>query len=547
MKRGLVYLLAVGVLALGSTVLAAPQPLSSADLDQVVAGEATASLDNAVAVDGDGSANTAAGALAAELGTAVNGDENTLTYDPSNSAIAYADSHVINAGDNDYGTALAADNSQANYSYDPSDSAVNLGDCNTATNFYDNDDVANATDDAIAVGYAEDAATAAGTNNQAFEANGDIGIAVDGQAVGYAEDSAINIGDDNLAIEDSTDVTFATDDGVVIQESGNVALAQDNGTAFTNDGELALTDSGIAFANPSDTALAFGEKSIAIEDPTDVALASDSAIAINADVDALIATNCSATFESNDDVANTTGTGVAIATDDAVAVATNGAIANAYPSDFNLAIHGNAAQSTSDGQAVAGDDNFAIFQYVDDGIIATECATVNYTENEIENTTVDFGSAAVIGHNNDICAVYDDATITVQAMNPTIQNTEIEIAEFNEEGSALFGVVAKNAAVNASFNYDEQETEVDATIDDSFNVDTNAICISGQSDASSIALVNSLGDPQSGINMNVTSASASIPTVPAAAPPGVTAGISTATTELSQFSLNDSSTLTLSF
>lgn len=561
MKNGFVALLVMGALALCSLAFAAPQPLTNEDLSQVVAGEASATLDNAVAVDGVASSNTAAGALATDLGTAVNGDANTLTYDPSDSAIAYLDSQAINAGYNTYGTALAVDNSQASYSYDPSASAVNLGDDNVATNFYANGDVANATDNGIAVGYADDAATAMGTDNQAFEANDDVAVASNGVAVGYAEDSAQNIGFGNLAIEDAGDVTFATEDGVTIQEPDNVALAQDCGTAITNDGQLAITATGIAFADPDNTALAYGEGSVAIYDSLDVALASDDAKAVNT-YDALLVDNHSAAFESNGDVANTTGPAPAIASDGEVALATDGSIAIATPDDTNIALNGNAAQSTSDGQAVAGDCNAVIFQEAfniyeipgsqsiyeednGDAVAAMDNAQVNLTNNSLECSTVEYGSAAVIGNGNHVSAVDDDADITVNTLASGSFTTTQDGEDFNPP--AIFGVVAKNAEVTCSFNLDFEETEVTATITDSFNVETNAVSISGQEEASGIALVSSLGDPQSGLNMNVTSASATIPVSTTATAPALTTGISTATTTLTQSILNDTSTITITF
>ncbi len=77
MKKGLVGLLFALALVLSATAFAAPQPLTNDALDQVVAGEATASGPQAVAVDGDESANVAAGALADNAAQTVNGQDNT--------------------------------------------------------------------------------------------------------------------------------------------------------------------------------------------------------------------------------------------------------------------------------------------------------------------------------------------------------------------------------------------------------------------------------------------------------------------------------------
>lgn len=551
MKKGLVTLLATGALVLSTMAFAAPQPLTNADLDKVTAGTgvldwflggtaptvgaegflgtADASGANSVAVDGDGSANAGAGALADTAGVAVNGDTNSLTYDPSDSAIAYENSQAINAGDNGEGAAVAVENSQANYSDDPSDSAVNLGTGNVATNFADNGDVGNATDNAIALGDGYDGANALGQNNQAFEDNGDVAVASNGVAIGDAYDAATNIGDGNIAIEDPSDVTFAQGNGVAIEDPSDVALAQDNGTAIENDGELAMTESGIAFANPSDTALAYGAGSIALEDPDDVAVASENGIAVNADDDVLIADNGSQAFAYNDDVANTTGSGAAIATDGDVAYATDGAVAISDASDVNLAENGNAAQSTSDGQAVAGNNNQAIYQDAVNAIAATGNAQVNVTNNTISDTTIDDGSAAVIGDNNQVSSVYDDATIDVSALGN------------------ITGVIAKNATVTDSFNVKEVDIDVTVDITNSFNVTTNSLDVSGQNGVSAIAVVNALGNPDTGINLNVTSATSSSPTVQAPGVPAATIGTATATTTLTQLVINGSSDITITF
>lgn len=546
MKRGLVCLLAVGTLALFGSALAAPQPLTSADLAQVVAGEASASTDNAVAVDGDGSANSAVGALADLGAVALNGDSNTVTAEPDSSALAYGSSHAISAGDNSYGLALADANSTANFTDDPSETAINQGDCNTATNFYDNSDVANAIDNGMAVSDGDDGANALGENSQAFEANSEVAVASSGQAVGDANDAALNVGNNNLAIEDPGDVTAAAGKGVALYEPSSAAVAQDCGSAIHNDGEIAQTTSGIAFANPDDTALAFGDKSIATLDSGDVAIASDCGLAVQSELDAVIALDHTQAFEDNGEVANATGSAPAIAAEGDVAYAiTPSTVAIADSSDANVAIHGNAAQNTSDGQAVAGEGNNSIFQSVDKGIAAIDNAKVIATSNEVEDTTIDYGSAAVIGNCNDVCAVADDATITLDTEG--IPYTASTQQNDSKGGGDATGVVAKSADVCSSFNDDETETEVDATIECSFNVNSSAMCIDGQNAASGIALVNSLGDPESGINLNVTSASASIPTLSAASAPGATAGISSADTTLTQVTFNDSCTLTVTF
>ncbi len=549
MKRGFVSLVVGGALALCSLAFAAPQPLTTADLDQVVAGAAGALLDNAVAAGGENSANSAVGALAETGAAAVNGNENVLDYTPDDSAIAYDGSQSISAGNNGEGLALAVADSMANYSDDPTDSAVNLGTDNTAMNFASNDDVANASGEAIALGDVDDAATAVGAKSLAFEANDDVAVAECGTSIGDAEYSATNIGYGNIAIEGSSDVVFATDYGMAIEDASDVVLAQDCGLAVYNDGQAAITASGIAIANPDDTALAYGDGSIALEDPYDVAIADHASVAVTSGLDAMIADEHSQAFDENYNVANATGSGPAIASDGNIALATGESVAIAIPDNTNVAIHGNAAKSTSNGQAVAGDGNKSIYQDANtviwnpsstsengyssgNALAAMDHAVVDVSKNSLDYTTIDNGSAAIIGNENQVSTVFDDAEIYLYS-----DDDDIEVE----------GVFGKNVEICGSFNTDKTEIDVEATISESFNVESNTICISGQNAASGIALVNALGDPETAINLNVTSASATVPVVNASSAPALSAGISFADTQLTQASLNSSYALTITF
>jgi hypothetical protein len=165
-------------------------------------------------------------------------------------------------------------------------------------------------------------------------------------------------------------------------------------------------------------------------------------------------------------------------------------------------------------------------------LTATDAATVTVTENEIEDTTIENGSSAVIGDGNQVSTVYDDATVEVGT-----EGGELE----------LTGVVAKYATVSDSFNVKSVEIDVTVTITDSFNVETNVMEISGQNNANAIALINAFGDPLTGINLNVTSAASTTPTIQAPGVPASAIGNATATTTLTQLVVNGCDDITFNF
>ncbi len=557
MRKGFVVLMAACVLAISTVAFAAPQPLTNADLAQVSAGAgildwflgtgtgnpasgltsptgtAIADGEQAVAVDGDGSANAAAGALADQAAQAVNGEANTTEQNPTDSAVSSTGG--LSANSQDDGLALAAaENSLAAYSDNPEDSAVAAGVGNEAQNFSDNGDVANATDNALAIADATGAANAFGENSQAFDGNDDVAVASNGVAIGNADGAATNIGDGNIAIDDPN----------------NVILAQDQGVAVQNEGELAWTESGIAVANPSDVAIstgsgvaaedsyfavasengaaandnddsavAAGTGNIAIDDPSDAVVNTGSGIAAE-DSDLAIASDNGIALEDNDDAANAVGTG-------------NTALNASDNTESTIALGGgNAANANGNAQAAAGDGNKQQYQDADNAIAAMDNATVTVAENEIENSTIEDGSAAVVGNGNQVSTLYDDTDISVET-----DGGELEVE----------GVIAKEAVITDSFNTKEVEIDVTVTINDSFNVTTNAMEISGQNGVSAIVLANSLGEQYIGTNLNVTSAASTVPSVSAPGVPAATIGAATATTTLNQIVVNGSEDITVTF
>lgn len=144
-------------------------------------------------------------------------------------------------------------------------------------------------------------------------------------------------------------------------------------------------------------------------------------------------------------------------------------------------------------------------------------------ENEIED--VENGSAAVIGDGNTIDIYADESEV-----------------EANTNGGDIYGVVARDAKVTDSFNTKIVTTVVDVTIEDSFNVETNTLDISGQNGMSAIVNANSLlGFQAVGVNLNMTSASASVPTTTGndSASVPVIAGNAIAITDLNQIVINN--------
>ncbi|OPZ85067.1 MAG: hypothetical protein BWY76_01571 [bacterium ADurb.Bin429] len=525
MKKGLVGLLFALALVLSATAFAAPQPLTNDALDQVVAGEATASGPQAVAVDGDESANVAAGALADNAAQTV--------QNPENSAVSSTGGVSLNSENDGLAAALAAD-ALAAYSDNPIDSAVAVGHDNAVMNVTNNDDVANASGNALAIAEADDAANAFGAHSLAFEGNDDLAIANNGTAIGEAENAATNIGHANVAIE----------------APNNVVVAQDQGEAVQNEGALAWTDTGIAVAYPSDLALATGSGIAGVD--SYFAIASDDAAAANYNYDAALALGeGNIAVDGSSDVAINTGSGiasedgyVAIASGDGIAAEDNDYSANAlghentalnatYNSDSTIALNdSNAGRANGNAQAAAGDGNKQQYQNAGDAIVAMDDAVVHVSESAIEDTEVDDGSAAVVGDSNHVAAVKDETEIDVES-----DGGDLEID----------GVVAKSAEIVCSFNEDEQTITVDAEIEESFNVESSVMSICGMDQASGIVLASTLNDQQTGANLNVTSATSVVPTATGTTTPAESVGLSTADTSLNQLVSNGSELVNIQF
>lgn len=141
--------------------------------------------------------------------------------------------------------------------------------------------------------------------------------------------------------------------------------------------------------------------------------------------------------------------------------------------------------------AVADRDGIAVNGFLNFALDADICVELNNVDNF--NLAFGLGSVALMGDHNKVA----------------IDNSFVGGAD------ALlgFGVVAREAEVTNSFNVDTAFTFVDVDIDDSFNVSNNKLQICGQDDATAIVNANAAGNQMVGSNLNVTNATAAVPSL----------------------------------
>ena len=157
------------------------------------------------------------------------------------------------------------------------------------------------------------------------------------------------------------------------------------------------------------------------------------------------------------------------------------------------------AVADSGSAAMDGDCNTAL-GLTQNGNIAVDDAVAGN-----QNTTTDQSGSGVAIQTGDICI--EDAFKATHTEN-TI-----------EKGGA--GVIGDTPTVTDSFNTSKTDNDVKVNIDDSFNTCTNTLDISGQGTVSGIINANSLGEQNIGANLNLTSASSSVPNTQPA-PTGLT-------------------------
>jgi hypothetical protein len=179
------------------------------------------------------------------------------------------------------------------------------------------------------------------------------------------------------------------------------------------------------------------------------------------------------------------------------AIADHGSTANNGDGNLtaNVPVNAPVAATFDGGNTAAGDGNavHAITQESDGNSIAFgDGASLTIPVNAINDTDVQDGSAAVAGNGNTTHVDYTD-----------MSGWSIE-----DDSS---GVIAQTATVTDAFKQYDISVDVEVDISDSFNVTTNTLTVDGQASATGIVLANSLGDQNIGVNLNLTSATSSLP------------------------------------
>lgn len=200
---------------------------------------------------------------------------------------------------------------------------------------------------------------------------------------------------------------------------------------------------------------------------------------------------------------------------------------------------GNVALADNDSNGVAGDDNVVVDLTVDtitvgvydtdieDSLVAYDNGVINAYDIEVEDNDdsainigegnfaaadneLDGDGAQVIGGQNTTYTAADveDSAITFGTGTASVDNSEVE-GDIEDDSA---GVIAREATVTNSFNVCESETDIDIEIEDSFNVETNTLTVSGQSNAQAIVLANTLGDQNIVTNLVLTNAATNVPT-----------------------------------
>ncbi|MHB9133155.1 MAG: hypothetical protein ACYDBB_18965 [Armatimonadota bacterium] len=143
------------------------------------------------------------------------------------------------------------------------------------------------------------------------------------------------------------------------------------------------------------------------------------------------------------------------------------------------------------------------------GIAASDNATVKLTEYEADDIEDNDDSSVAVGSKNQQVSDAEDSNI-VQGSNNQQWVDQSEIDGTIEEGGN--GFVARDCTtVTDSFNSKDIEIDVEVDIEDSYNVETNTMDISGQSGITAIVNANALGDQLIGVNVALNSSTSNQP------------------------------------
>lgn len=200
------------------------------------------------------------------------------------------------------------------------------------------------------------------------------------------------------------------------------------------------------------------------------------------------------------------------------ALADNGSVATAgedntttYVSlnDVPVTIKANV-NTGEEGTAITASDNATVASNSGDhGIVATDNATVGITEFTADDIEDNDDSSIAVGYGNEQVSDAEDSNIVMGSNNTQhVDQSEVE----GEVEKGAFGFVARdNTTITDSFNPKDIEIEVEVEIEDSYNVTTNTMDISGQSGITAIVNANALGDQLIGVNVALNSSSSQAP------------------------------------
>ncbi|MHB9133156.1 MAG: hypothetical protein ACYDBB_18970 [Armatimonadota bacterium] len=195
---------------------------------------------------------------------------------------------------------------------------------------------------------------------------------------------------------------------------------------------------------------------------------------------------------------------------DDVAVAGNANdTTNVELSDIALTIDANV-NTGENGTAIAASDTTNVTSNSGQGgIAASDNATVKLTEYEADDIDDNDDSSVAVGSKNQQVADADDSNI-VQGSNNQQDVDQSEIDGEIEEGGNGF-VARDDTVVTDSFNSKDIEIDVEVDIENSYNVETNTMDISGQSGITAIVNANALGDQLIGVNVALNSSTSNQP------------------------------------
>ncbi len=183
-------------------------------------------------------------------------------------------------------------------------------------------------------------------------------------------------------------------------------------------------------------------------------------------------------------------------------------VANAAASDGSHAYSG----AVADHNAIAVNGLLNLAVKVDANISLDNVGNINLAGNNDDGGIP--GGATASPSQVEILIIPGQAAIYGNGNETTIDNSVVagNIGTIVQPEDPR-GVIARAATITNAFNVDATDIDVDADINDSFNTSNTKVDICGQNNATAITNANSGGDAQVGASLNVTNATASVPTL----------------------------------